>query len=301
MTSRALEARDPRFSRVVHEGSVLRRLASGLTFTEGPVWMGEELIFSDIPANKLMSWHAERGLTVFREPGQWPNGNTLDQSGRLITCEHGWRNVSRTQLTRRITRMEVGGQLSVLLDSVHGQPLMSPNDVVVDTRGQVWFTDPPWGAPDFVGPVRHGQDYHAIYRLDPESGDVNVIWNRMESPNGLCFSPDETFLYVGNSIPEDPTVYRFALRDGQAVSPPAAFAYVEVGVPDGMCTDPAGRLYCSGGDAVYVFHPDGTLLGKLFVPEMATNCCFGGAEGHTLFVTASSGVYAMTLHPEGVA
>lgn len=294
-----VDVRDDRFFEVVAADAVVRRLATGMVFTEGPVWLDDALIFSDIPANKLMSWSPERGLTVFRDPGNWPNGNALDHQGRLITCEHGWRDVTDAQLTRRLTRTETLGSITVLVDRVQGRRLNSPNDVAVDAQGCVWFTDPPWGKAGFTGSVRRGQGTHPLYRWVPDSGELAVAWDGLESPNGLCFGVQERSLYVGNSIPDDPVVYRFEVQKGYVVVPPVPFARIERGVPDGMCVDDAGRLYCSGGDAIYVFAPDGCLLGKLFIPEMATNCCFGQADGRTLFITAESSLYAVSLHVKG--
>ena len=286
------ESRDDRFRALIPDGARVRRLATGMQFTEGPVWRANEgrLLFSDIFASRIMSWTDADGLGVWREPSHEANGNYLDGQGRLVTCEHK---------SRRVTRTEADGGITVLADRWNGRLLNSPNDVVVDRHGDVWFTDPPYGLPGFPDLSAQEQDKYNVFQVTPSTGEMRVATDAVFHPNGLCFTLDESHLYIGNSSEDYREVMRFRVGPDRALSDGAVFARIEVGVPDGMRIDVEDRLFCTGKDAIYVYEPDGTLLGKIFIPEMATNCCFGGPARSTLYVTAVTSLYAVDLATTG--
>ena len=281
---------------VFEEGS-LRTLATGLGFTEGPVWVAadQRLVFSDIPGAKLMAWSEADGLTTFRESPN-PNGNLLDLEGRLLTCRHGARDVVRT---------EGDGSLTVLAEGWDGRRFNSPNDLAVDGEGDLWFTDPPWGLPR----QREGREIevNGVYRLDVETGAVTQVSTLHAMPNGIAFSPGGDALYVTDtgghpSHPDDAMrgaegrVTSYAVGDGGSLS----VRWQAPVVSDGISVDEWGRVYTTTGQGVVVLDPaDGRTLTTLEVPEHPANCCFGGPDGRTLFITARTGLYSVRTAAAG--
>ena len=292
---------DPRFRRVLIPGETLVRLCTGARWSEGPVWLDVErrLVWSDIPNNRMLSWTQADGMSVFRAPSNFSNGNTLDREGRMVTCEHGRRCLSRT---------EVDGSVRVLVDRFDGKRLNSPNDVVVKSDGTIWFTDPSYGimsdvegypAESELGGPNDSGCY--VFRFDPATGEMSIVERSFSKPNGLAFSPDETLLYVSDtSASHDPAgnhhVRVFDVVDGKFLSNGRVFAVIEPGLPDGFRLDEQGWLFVSSEDSIQVFHPDGALLGKISVPEKIANCVFVGDE---LFITASTSLYRIRLNTRG--
>lgn len=282
---------DPEFARVVAPAATLETVASGLRFTEGPVWSDEEggfLLFSDIPGDRIYRWSAAGGLSVFREPSHNANGNTRDAAGRLLTCEHG---------SRRVTRTERDGTATTLAERFQGKRLNSPNDIVVDRRGRLWFTDPPYGLQRQE--VGKELDKQHVFRLDASDGSLVSVAEDFDRPNGLCFSPDESLLYIADSSSRRHVRVFSATPDGALVDG-RVFCEIDKGVPDGMRVDREGRLYSSAGDGVHVFAPDGRRLGKILTPQGVANLCFGGADRRTLYMTAHSAVYAIRVETPGI-
>ncbi len=293
-----LEAHDDGFRSLIHKTSQLEQLATGFTWTEGPVWFGDHqcLLFSDIPNRRIMRWHDRDGISVFRENSGFNNGNTRDVQGRLIGCRHGNRDVVRT---------EPDGSLTVLASSYNGKRLNSPNDVVVSSDGIIWFTDPTYGIlssfEGYESPPE--QDAHHVFRLDPQTGDLSPVISDFTQPNGLVFSPDESLLYVAESgsshDPAVPAIIRkFDMASGRPVDA-GVFATIDTGLPDGMRVDVKGNLWSSAGDGVHCFAPDGTLLGKIRVPETVSNIAFGGVDGQRLFITATTSLYRVFVNTKG--
>lgn len=293
----ALRAHDPRFAAMLLHNAAVERIATGYRWVEGPVWFGDHrcLIWSDIPNDQMLRWDEQSGaVTVFRSPAANANGNTRDRQGRLVTCEH---------LTRRVTRTELDGSITILADSFDGKPLNAPNDVVVASDGAVWFSDPGYGSmSDYEGRKAPLQLPTVIYRLDPETGVAAPVVTGLEGPNGLCFSPDEALLYVVDSgATRSIHVYPVS---GARIGTGRVFADMNPGSSDGIRCDAAGNLWsaASGGgagyDGVHTFAPDGTLIGQVVLPESCANLCFGGPAGNRLFMAASQSIYAVYLNIE---
>ncbi len=268
--------------------SELRLIANGFQFTEGPVWFddGEYLLFSDIPADTIYRWKEGEGHAVWRKPSHNANGNTLDLQGRLISCEHG---------SRRVTRTEPDGSVTVLAATYGGKRLNSPNDAVVKSDGTLWFTDPPYG----IKPEQQEQPACYVFRLDPGAKEPTPVADSLFRPNGLAFSPDERFLYVANSDRAEPVVRRYRATKANILEGGEVLFRIDPGVPDGFRCDAEGRIYCTAGDGVQVFSPHGRLLGKVRTPQAAANCVFGGPDRQTLFITAVSSVWAVRLNTRG--
>ncbi len=266
------------------------RLHTGGRWLEGPAYFaaGRYLVFSDIPNNQMLRWDETSGAVgVFRAPSGYANGNTVDRQGRLVTCEHGNRRVSRT---------EHDGSVTVLADRYQGMRLNSPNDVVERSDGSIWFTDPSYGIDsDYEG-------YHAeseigacnVYRIDPGSGEVRLVAGDFVRPNGLAFTLDERQLYIVDT--REKHVRRFDVTDAGTRKGGEVFATCTAGSFDGMRLDHQGNVWISAHDGVHVFAPDGTLIGKLHVPEVVSNLAFGGPRRNDLFVTATSTVYALRVN-----
>ena len=286
MLSDGFEIVEKEFERIVGAGPELRKIAEGFEFVEGPAWFEEGLVFSDIPGDTIYRWTEAEGLSVWRRPSHQANGNTVDLEGRLITCEHG---------SRRVTRTERDGSVTVLAATYGGKRLNSPNDVVVKSDGSIWFTDPPYGIEEH----EKEQAGNFVFRLDPEAEEPVVVADDFSMPNGLYFSPDEETLYIADSDQGIAHVRRFAVQKYGTLGPGGTWVAVSPGIPDGLRSDTAGRVYVSAGNGVQVFHPDGRLLGKIRTPETAANCTFGGAGKRTLFITAVSAVWAVELGVEG--
>ncbi|MGC4407585.1 SMP-30/gluconolactonase/LRE family protein [Rhizobium rosettiformans] len=293
------EIRDPRFRDLLVSSAALEELYSGCRWAEGPVWFndGGYLLFSDIPNERVLRWVEGAGTSVYRAPSQFINGNTRDREGRLVSCEHGGRRVIRT---------EIDGAVTTLADRHDGKRLNSPNDVVVKSDGSVWFTDPSYGIlSDYEGyKADEEQVSRNVYRLDPATGELIVMIDDFLQPNGLCFSPDETLLYVADSgashKPDAPRHIRvFDVTEGKRLTNGRVFAHIDKGIPDGMRTDMDGNLWSSAADGVHCFHPDGTLLGKILVPQAVANLTFGGPKKNRLFITASTSLYAIYTATRG--
>ena len=285
---------DPRFNAFILHNAPLKRLASGFDWAEGPVWFGDHqaLLFSDIPNDRIMRW-SEAGLTTHRAPSNYANGHTRDLWGRLISCEQG---------LRRVTRTEWDGTVTVLADSYQGKPLNSPNDVVVSPDSAVWFTDPHYGIKtDYEGFIAPQELPCSVYRLD-SSGSLDAVITDMACPNGLCFSPDGTRLYVadtGRQFTDDPQhILVFDMVQGRPQGG-RLFHKVDAGCSDGMRMDSEGNLWASAGDGVHCIAPDGTVLGKILVPEVVSNLCFGGRARNRLFITATTSLYSIVLNRQG--
>ncbi len=294
----AVRVLDERFRRYAIGNARVERLATGCRWAEGPVWFGDHgaLLWSDVPNDRLLRWDEQTGMSVFRRPSNHSNGNARDLQGRLVTCEHG---------TRRVTRTEHDGSVTVLADSFEGARLNSPNDVVVSSDGAVWFSDPCFGIlGDYEGFRAEPELPTRLYRIDPASGALEVA-AELRYPNGLAFSPDESVLYVVESraVPRR-RIVAFDVRDGR-LSGERELVDGGDGVPDGLRIDEDGNLWCgwSGGpglDGVRVFTPDGTPIGHIDLPERCANVAFGGRARNRLFMTATSSLYALHVNTRGV-
>nr|WP_232822767.1 SMP-30/gluconolactonase/LRE family protein [Glycomyces dulcitolivorans] len=287
----SFEVHDARFD--VGGDDHLERLFSGGRWTEGPVYVphGKYLLFSDIPNDRILRWDETDGsVSVFRSPAGYTNGHTLDRQGRLVSCEHG---------ARRVTRTELDGSVTVLADRWEGKRFNSPNDVVVDSTGAVWFTDPPYGiTSDYEGHRAEPEiDGCHVYRIDPSSGEVARVADDFQRPNGLAFSPDERTLYIADTAGGH--LRSFAVEDGR-LSGGGVFAESPGGNFDGLRVDIEGRVWAAAAD-VYCFDPDGTHLATLPIPQPAvSNLVFGGPKRNRLFVTATDSVYSILLNTNGV-
>ena len=293
---------DPRFNICIPGPERIEKLWTGGRWCEGPAWFGAHrtLVWSDIPNNRMLRYDELSGITsVFREPANNSNGHTVDRQGRLVSCEH---------LTRRVTRTEHDGSVTVLASHWQGKRLNSPNDVVVHSDGGVWFTDPSYGIlSDYEG-LRADSEIGAcnVYRIDPASGTVDLVADDFVKPNGLAFSPDESVLYIADTgashAADGPRHIRSCSvkADGKRLGANRVFATCDNGLFDGFRVDTEGRLWSSAGDGVHAFDADGTLLGKLLVPERVANVCFGGPKRNRLFICATSSLYAIYLNAKGL-
>ncbi len=293
----SIEIRDRRLLDVVDEGLELEQLAGDFQFTEGPIWHPREkhLTFSDIPANRMFRWSEAGGVAVFREPSNMTNGNTYDQQGRMLSCEHA---------TSRVTRTEADGSVTVLASHYRGKELNSPNDIVVRNDGTVWFTDPTYGRADRTGVVREPElDFRGVYRLHPDGGDLVLLAKDFDMPNGLAFTPDHRSLYVADTPRRH--IRRFAIEADGSLSGGDVFAESRgdgPGAPDGLKTDSAGNVFCAGPGGVHVYHPaDGTCLGVIQTPAFCANFAWGGDDLRTFFLTSSTGLYRTRVKVPGIA
>ena len=270
---------DETFREALRKDSAVEQICRGLKFTEGPVWMKGRrcLLFSDIPADAIYQWSETGGRKVFRKPSHNANGNTVDRQGRLVTCEHGSRTVTRT---------DKNGKVTTLAATYGGKKLNSPNDAAVDSDGSIWFTDPPYG----IGRKLRQQKANYVFRLDAGAAEPVAVADDFNMPNGLCFSPDGKHLYVADSG-RPHHIRRLPVLKGKRLGKGKVFAVISPGVPDGIRVDTAGRLYSTAGAGVQVFSPAGKLIGRIRTPQSAANCCFGGAGDKTLFITARNGGY----------
>lgn len=293
------DIRDERFRKLVIANADLHLVSEGCRWAEGPVWFGDGnyLLWSDIPNNRIMRWIPDVGTSVFRADSGNSNGHTRDSAGRLVSCEHRHR---------RVTRTEVGGTVTVLADRYAGRRLNSPNDVVARGDGSVWFTDPTYGIlSDYEGDrAEPEQPHRGVYRIDP-AGTVDLVADDFNQPNGLAFSPDQRVLYVADSgAGPDGTLPRHIRafdvgEDGKLSGSRVFCAIVDAGVPDGLRVDTAGRVWSSAGDGVHCFAADGTLLGKILVPETVANLCFGGVKRNQLFIAATRSIYSIYVNAQG--
>lgn len=286
-----LEPAYPTFSRLV---PMLDRLAGGFGFTEGPVWRGSDLLFSDIPNSRTVRYQpgpAGPDISTFRHPTGNANGLTLDHAGRLLACEHSGR---------RVSRVDPNGRVETVADNYEGKRLNSPNDVVVRSDGSIFFTDPPYGLPRLT----EGKElpFNGVYRVDV-SGKLHLLVDDFERPNGIAFSPDEQTLYVDDSA-------RFHIRafdvapDG-SLSRGRVWAELkagpdEKGVPDGMKVDQLGNVYCTGPAGIWIFDPNGRFLGRVVTPEVPANLAWGDEDWKTLYITAQTSLYRLRLSVAGI-
>jgi gluconolactonase len=294
---------DSRFDALKLPLAGVERLAAGCRWNEGPVWFGDGryLLWSDIPNNRIMRWDEVTGqVSAFRQPSNFANGQTRDRQGRLVTCEHGGR---------RVTRTEYDGKVTVLADRFEGKPLNSPNDVVVKSDGSIWFTDPAFGiAGNYEGHKAESELEQNVYRLDPDTGTLTVVADDILGPNGLAFSPDEQMLYVVESrgVPTRKILAYDLSEDGATICNKRVLIDAGPGTPDGFRVDVAGNLWCGWGmgnaelDGVMIFAPDGTPIGRIALPERCANLCFGGRANSRLFMAASHSVYALYVNVAGV-
>jgi gluconolactonase len=297
----AIEVLDPRFERYRIFSAGVERLATGMRWCEGPVWFGDGgyLIWSDIPNNRMMKWEEANGrVTVFRSPSNYSNGNCRDGQGRLITCEHG---------TRRISRTEYDGSITTVCDGYNGKRLNSPNDVTTKSDGSVWFSDPPYGiGGNYIGNKQESELPAYVYRVDANR-QVTVVAEDFNRPNGICFSPDESRIYIADSGARPNRIIRvFDVVDkGSKLANGRVFIDGQGGNPDGMRCDVDGNLWVGWGigsaelNGVRVFAPDGKLIGRIRLPESSANLCFGGAKRNRLFITASHSVYSLYVNTQG--
>ncbi|MFC2017111.1 SMP-30/gluconolactonase/LRE family protein [Chloroflexota bacterium] len=288
-----VEASDNAIWQIVPEKVTLEQVATGFAFTEGPVWCGEYLLFSDVPRNRIVCWRMRSEgpeVTTFRSPSGYSNGLTLDRNGRLIACE---------TTTQRVTRTEMDGSASVLAERYEGRRLHSPNDVVTRSDGSVYFTDPPWGLENLT--TWKELPFNGVYRFAPD-GKLVLLVDDFDWPNGLAFSPDETVLYVNDSKRGHIRAFDVSL-DG-SLSNGRVFIDMqstEEGAPDGMKVDQQGNIYCTGPGGIWVIEPNGKCLGRIMLPELPANFAWGDSDWRTLYITACSSVYRLRLAVQGIA
>jgi len=284
---------DQRFRALLRPDSKLDRLWTGSIWAEGPVYFAEtdQVLWSDIPNNRMLRWSDRDGAGVWREPANFTNGHTRDREGRLVSCEHGGRRVSRT---------DGSGRYEVLVDRFDGKRLNSPNDVVVKSDGTIWFTDPPYGIlSDWEGCF--------VFRFDPQSGKLGVVADDFVKPNGIAFSPDERILYIadtgGSHDPNGPHHIRaFDVVDGTRLARGRVFAVITPGFADGFRLDTQGNVWTSAGDGIHVFtpEPEAKLIGKIKVPEKSVaNLVFGGPDKNRIFIAATTSLYAVMVAARG--
>lgn len=296
------EVIDKRFSGLLTGHGRVERLWTGARWTEGPAWFaaGRYLVFSDIPNNRMMRFDETDGsVSVFRQPANNSNGNTVDREGRLVSCEHQ---------ARRVTRTEHDGSITVIADRFEGKRFNSPNDLVVKSDGSIWFTDPSYGImTDYEGDKGESEIGNCnVYRVDGKTGKITIVADDFDKPNGLAFSPDEQLLYVadtGASHKEggNKHIRQFAVSSGgDTLGKNKVFADCNAGLFDGFRVDRDGRIWSSAGDGVHCFTPDGTLLGKILIPELVANVAWGGAKLNRLFICGTTSLYSAYLGVSGL-
>lgn len=295
------EILDERFERLIVDTAKLDVLHTGERWAEGAAYFpaGRYLVWSDIPNDRMLRYDECSGaVSTFRQPCGYANGNTVDRQGRLITCHHGSRNVTRT---------EIDGSITTLASSHMSRKLNSPNDVVVKSDGSIWFTDPSYGIDtDYEGNKgEREQAGNYVYRLDPLNGDIRVVATDFVQPNGLAFSPDESHLYIadtgGTHVKNGPRhIRKFAVSEGRKLSGGGIFAESTSGFFDGFRLDEAGRIWTSAGDGVHCYETDGTLVGKILVPEVVANVVFGGPKRNYLYICATTSLYGIRLPVTGL-
>ncbi len=290
----SLDVRSPKLLDLIDPDAELEQLGTGCEFTEGPVWHseGKYLLFSDIPANQMKKWTAEEGITNFRVPSGKSNGLTYDKQGRLVTCEHANRRVSRT---------EADGTVVTIASHYEGKRLNSPNDVIVKSDGSIYFSDPPYGlTADYGVEGEQDLDFQGVYRLSPDGQTLTLLVDDFDRPNGLCFSPDESILYIDDT--ERLHIRAFDVQPDGTIANGRIFAEEEGddGVPDGMKIDAHGNVYLTGPGGIWIFDTSGEHLGVLQTPERAANLGWGGDDWSTLFITASTSLYSIQCKVSGI-
>jgi gluconolactonase len=301
----SIEVIDPRFAKYRVNSAAVERLYTGTRWAEGPVWFGDGayLLFSDIPNNRMLRWLEDTGeVSVFRKPSNYSNGNFRDREGRLLTCEHD---------SRRVTRTEYDGSITVLADNYQGKKFNAPNDIVTHSDGAIWFTDPGYGImSNYEGHKAAFELPTAVYRLDPKTRALTVLVGDLDKPNGLCFSPDEKLLYLVDTGPAehrtDPhPIYVYDVVDGVRLKNRRLFVDMSPGTSDGIRCDVDGNVWSAAGwgpadyNGVHCFAPNGKLIGKIHLSETCANLCFGGAKKNRLFMAASQSLYALYVGTEG--
>jgi gluconolactonase len=299
----AVRALDPSFTKYRLNLAKVERIASGMRWSEGPAWFGDGrfLLWSDIPNNRMMKWDEETGaVSVFRKPSNYSNGNTRDRQGRLITCEHD---------ARRVTRTEYDGAITIIADTFDGKPLNSPNDAVCKSDGSIWFTDPPFGILGYYeGHMATVELPTNVYRWDPHTKQLAVATGDVSRPNGLAFSPDESKLYVVEAGVTPRVIRAFDVQAGGTLGGGRTLATAEPdGSPDGLRVDVDGNLWVGWGmgkqglDGVSIFNPEGKPIGRIDLPERCANLCFGGRHRNRLFMCGSTSVYSLFVNTQGAA
>ncbi|MGE3780525.1 MAG: SMP-30/gluconolactonase/LRE family protein [Pirellulaceae bacterium] len=295
---------DPSFAKYRVALAKVEQIATDMRWCEGPVWFGDGryLLWSDIPNNRMMKWEEETGeVSVYRRPSHNANGNTRDRQGRLLTCEHD---------ARRVTRTEYDGSITVIADRYDGKPLNSPNDIVCKSDGSIWFTDPPFGILGYyeghVAPVELPTN---VYRWDPQTQSLAVVAGDINRPNGLAFSPDESRLYIVEAGVTPRVIRAYdVVENGRQLAHGRSLITAEAnGTPDGLRVDVDGNLWVGWGmgeeglDGVSVFNPSGKLIGRIDLPERCANLCFGGRHRNRLFMCGSTSMYSLYVNTQGVA
>lgn len=302
-----IEIYDRRAAALVPSSSKLELLASGCVWNEGPVWMKEDgsVLWSDIPNNRMLCWQPDRGVSIWRDKVDFTNGHTREADGSLLHCSHGKRAIVRTRFNANLEPIAD----EIVVDRFQGKRLNSPNDVVVKSDGTIWFTDPPYGIlSDHEGYQAESElKANYVFCFTPSTGELHVVSDFVEEPNGLAFSPNESFLYVSDTssaLRKDGSgnhhIVAFEVRDGKYLANPRVLAEINPGLADGIRVDAQGWIYSSSADSVQVYAPDGCRLLKIPVPEKVGNLTFGGPERNQLFICASSSLYRITLNTRGI-
>jgi gluconolactonase len=295
MVDITVESHSPDLDRIYGEQPEVDLLAVGFGFTEGPVWRGNHLLFSDIPASRIVKFEMlDEGaeITTFRYPSGNSNGQTLDRDGRLLTCEHA---------TRRVTRTENDGSLTVLAGRYLGKRLNSPNDVVVRSDGTIYFTDPPYG---LTNQTRDKQlPFNGVFMMGPDGGALTLLLDDLERPNGLAFSPDEKTLYVADAAPK--IIFAYPVNADGTLGAPEKFAELptaegEQGTADGMKVDVEGNVHTTGPGGLWLYSPGGGLLGRLHLAEVPANVAWGESDWRSLYLTARTGLYRLRTSVPGI-
>lgn len=302
-----IEVFDTRFASIALGAGNLVRHCTGAIWSEGPIWMHEDdsVLWSDIPSNRMLRWHPHDGMSVWRENVEFTNGHYREADGSLLHCSHGERAIIRTRFDGGLAN----ARDEIVVDRYQGKRLNSPNDIIVKSDGTIWFTDPPYG----IASDREGYKADSelgdcfVFRFDPATSELSVVSQWVDEPNGLAFSPDESILYVSDtsaalSAPGagNHHIVAFDVVGGRSLANPRIFAVVEPGLSDGFRVDVNGFVYTSSEDAVQVYHPDGTRLARIPVPEKVGNLTFGGAQRDRLFICASTSLYSIRLSTKGV-
>ncbi len=297
----AIQILDPSFAKYRVTLAAVERLFTGCRWSEGPAWFGDGryLLWSDIPNNRILKWEEETGeVSIFRKPSNNANGNTRDRQGRLVTCEHD---------ARRVTRTEYDGTITVLMDQFEGKKLNSPNDVVVKSDGSIWFTDPEFGILGYYEGHKAERELPTnVYRIDGKTGKATIVIGDIVRPNGLCFSPDETMLYVVDCGSTPRLIHAYEVTgDGAKLGKGRVLINADRGTPDGFRCDIDGNLWCGWGmgedglDGVRIFSPTGQAIGHIALPERCANLCFGGRHRNRLFMASSQSLYALYVNTQG--
>jgi gluconolactonase len=292
-----VDVKSPGFEKLIAKDAKVEKLAGGFKFTEGPVWLRDgRLAFSDIPNDMVLVYDPKTNkVSDFRRPSAQTNGNTIDSDGHLVSCEHAGR---------RVVHIDQNGIVKTLVDSYDGKKLNSPNDVVLDAKGDMFFTDPPYGLPKQDDDPAKELPFNGVYRYVAETGKVTVLVKDLTRPNGLAFSPDGKTLYVANSDPAKKLWMAYSVNPDGTLGAGKVLADVtsntEDGLPDGLRVDTKGNVWATGPGGIWVFSPEGKHLGTVRPAEVPANCAFGDADGKTLYMTARTGLYRIRTKVEGL-